>query len=81
MLVRSHVFSRLPIFRCTVVTVCPSFPIAILPGVVAELGRVFELLLRNSRAESAKRFVVSQGAPRNGIVAVAERPHVQTSCR
>jgi hypothetical protein len=30
-------------------------PIAILPGVVAELGRVFKLLLRNSRAESAKR--------------------------
>jgi hypothetical protein len=40
MLVRSHAFSRLPIFRCTVMTVRPSFPIAILPGVVAELGRV-----------------------------------------
>jgi hypothetical protein len=41
MLVRSHAFSRLPIFRCTVVTMCPSLPIAILPGVVAELGCVF----------------------------------------
>jgi hypothetical protein len=29
-----------------------NLPIAVLPGVIAELGRVFELLLRNSRAES-----------------------------
>jgi hypothetical protein len=44
-------------------TMGANLPIAILPGVVAELWRVFKLLLRNSRAESAKRLVVSQGAP------------------
>jgi hypothetical protein len=32
--------ARPPVFRCTVVTMCPSLPLAILPGVVAELGRV-----------------------------------------
>jgi hypothetical protein len=53
-------------------TMGANLPIAILPGIVTELGRVFELLLRNIRAESAQRLVVSQGAPGNGIVAVAE---------
>jgi hypothetical protein len=67
-----HACSPLPIFRRTVMTMGTNLPIAILPGVVAELGRVFELLLRNSRAESAKRLVVSQGAPGNRIVAVAK---------
>jgi hypothetical protein len=49
-----------------------NFPIAILPRIVTELGRVFELLLRNIRAESAKRLIVTQGAPGNRIVAVTE---------
>jgi hypothetical protein len=54
-------------------TMGANLPIAILPGIViTELRRVFELLLRNGRAESAKRLVVSQGAPWDGIVAVAE---------
>jgi hypothetical protein len=39
-----------------------NLPIPILPGIVTELGRVFELLLRNVGAESAQRLVVSQGA-------------------
>jgi hypothetical protein len=67
-----HACSRLPIFPRTVMTMGTNLPIAILPGVIAKLGRVFELLLRNSRAESAKRLVVSQGTPGNRIVAVAE---------
>src|SRR5262249_50844517 len=67
-----HACSRLPVFRRTVMTMGANFPIAILPGIVTELGRVFELFLRNIGAESAKRLVVSQGAPWDGIVAVAE---------
>lgn len=50
----------------------PSFPVAILPGVIAEFGRVFELLLRNIGAEAAERLVVSEAAPRDRVVAVAE---------
>jgi hypothetical protein len=41
-------------------TMGPNFPIPILPGIVGELGRVFELLLRNIGAESAKRLVVRE---------------------
>src|SRR5262249_48818049 len=67
-----HACSRLPVFRGTVMTMGANFPIAILPGIVTELGRVFELLLRNSRAESTERLIVSQGAPGNRIVAVTE---------
>jgi hypothetical protein len=55
-----HACSRLPMFRRTVMTMGANLPIAILPGVVAQLGRVFELLLRNTRAESAKRLVDSR---------------------
>jgi hypothetical protein len=54
-------------------TVRANFPIPILPGIVTELGRVFELLLRDIGAKSAERLVVTQGAPRDGIVTVAER--------
>src|SRR5439155_17951950 len=60
-----HACSRLPVFRRAVMTMGSNFPIAVLPGIVTELGRVFELLLRNIRAESAKRLVVSQDAPGN----------------
>jgi hypothetical protein len=49
-----------------------NFPIAILPGIVAELGRVFELFFRNIGAKSAERLIVTQRTPRDGIVAVAE---------
>jgi hypothetical protein len=64
--------SGLPVFRRTVMTMGPNFPIAILPEIVAELRRVLELLLRNISAEPAKRLVVSERAPGNGIMAVAE---------
>jgi hypothetical protein len=37
---RLHTCSRLPIFRRTIMTMRPSFPIAILPGIITELGRV-----------------------------------------
>jgi hypothetical protein len=36
-----HARSRFPVSRRTVVTMGPRFPIAILPGIVAELGRIF----------------------------------------
>jgi len=36
-----HARSRFPVSRRTVVTMGPGFPIAILPGIVAELGRIF----------------------------------------
>ena len=36
-----HAPSRLPVFRCTVVTMCPSLPLAVLPGIVTEFRRVF----------------------------------------
>ena len=35
-----HVLPRFPISRCSVMTMRPGLPIAILPGVVTELGRV-----------------------------------------
>ena len=47
-------------------------PIAIRPGVIAELWRVLELLFRDARAETFQRRIVLQGSPRNRIVAVAE---------
>jgi hypothetical protein len=55
-----HACSRLPVFRRTVMTMGPDLPIAILPGIVTELGRVFELLLRNIGPEAPKRLIVSQ---------------------
>jgi hypothetical protein len=48
--------SRLPVFRDAVVTMRANLPIAILPGIVAELGRVPQLVLRNIGAKSAKRL-------------------------
>ena len=53
-----HACSRLPVFWRTVMTMGANLPIAIPPGVVTELGRVFELLLRNIGAKSAKRLIV-----------------------
>src|SRR5438093_10270070 len=67
-----HASLHLPVFPRTVVAVGANLLIAILPGIVAELGRVFELLLRNIGAEAAERLVVSESGPGNRIVAVAE---------
>jgi hypothetical protein len=48
------------------------FPFAVLPRVVAELRRVFQLLLRDFGAEPSERGVVSESAPRDWIMAVAQ---------
>jgi DNA-binding IscR family transcriptional regulator len=64
--------ARLPVFSGAIVTMGANFPFPILPRIVAELGRIFELLLGNVSAEPAQRPIVGQRAPGNRIVAVAE---------
>ena len=49
-------------------------PVSIFPRVVAEVGRVSELLLGDVGAKTTKRPVKGESTPWNGIVAVAE-PH------
>src|SRR4029453_12739073 len=71
-LTRLQARSRGPVGRCAGVTMRPGFPIAILPGIVAELGRVFDLPLRDVGAKAAERFVVGERTPGDGIMAVTE---------
>ena len=63
---------RLPVRRRRVVLMGAGFPVAITPGIIAELRRIFQLLLSDVGAETAERGIVLQGAPRHGVVAVAE---------
>ena len=48
------------------------FPISIGPRVITKLGSIFQHLLSNVRAETAKRRVVVQCTPRDRVVIVAE---------
>ena len=52
-------------------------PIPIRPRIVAELRRIFQHLLSNVRAETAKRRVVVQCTPRDRVMIVVE-PHKPT---
>ena len=48
------------------------FPISILPGVIAELRRIPELLLCDIGSEALDRRIIRQSAPWNGVVAVTQ---------
>lgn len=61
-----------PVDRRAVVLVRAGFPAAVLPGIVAELGRILQLVLRDAGAIGAERGILFQRGPRAWIVAVAQ---------
>jgi hypothetical protein len=67
-----HARPRFPISRCTVVTMRPGLPIAILPGIVTELGASLScpsvMLVRKSPSDLS----YERATPRDGIVAVTQ---------
>jgi len=47
-------------------------PSAILPRVIAELGRISQLLLGDIGSKTTKRRIICQSTPRDGIMAVPQ---------
>ena len=53
-------------------TVSALGPISVFPRVVAEFGRVAQLLLVDVGAKTTNRLVIGEGTPRDRIVAMTE---------
>src|SRR5262245_40866983 len=67
-----HWILRIPVFLNGVVAMNPRLPATVLPRDVTELRRISQLLLGYVGAKTTERRIVSECAPRDRIVTMAE---------